>query len=85
MSKVARLRIETPSDSLKRVGPQDVHVFLNDMEIKQWRNLRFGVGVDEGPVKVTLDIYPDQLEVDADAFALLQDLTPKEPDADLHR
>lgn len=78
MSKVARLRIETPNDDCKRVSPRDVRVFLNDVEMQQWRNFRFSVGVDDGCVMATFDIYPDQLEVDSDVFALFNDLNAKQ-------
>lgn len=77
MEPKAKLRIESlaPEDVRPRVLLRDLQLSLNDMPIPYLRNFYLSGGVDEGCVKLTLEMYVDRVEADADVLALIKDLS----------
>lgn len=69
---VSTLRIEQINKGRQpRLRMQDFRVFVNGVEVKQWRNLQFTVGVDNGVARCQIDFFPDTVEIDADVLAQL--------------
>lgn len=58
------------------VAPRHLVVELNGVEFPNWRNIRLASGIDEGATRVTVDFFVDELEVDADVMAVINDLNP---------
>jgi hypothetical protein len=82
--KTAKLRIETRephNGEMIRIRPQDVRLFLNDVELQTWCEFSLTAGKKNGCMKLSVDLFIDELRIDADALIALNDLT-QQPETD---